>query len=62
MYCEQLFVVRYRTHLSCESTIYFNLSADVIKENCEFQYYFNKANVKPAVLDDRHEIILANWA
>ena len=59
--CEELFVVRYKTKHSWESVIYFDLGADVIKENCEFQYYFNKTDVKPSVLDGRHEIILANW-
>ena len=35
--------------------------ADVIKENCGFQYYFNRTDVKPSVLDGGHEIVLANW-
>ena len=61
-YCEELFVVSHKTQHSCESAIYFDLGADVIKENCEFQYYFNKTDVKPTVLDGRHEIILANWS
>ena len=60
-YCEELFVVRHKTHHSCESAIYFDLGTDVIKENCEFQYYFSKTDVKPTVLDGRYEIILANW-
>ena len=60
-YCEELFVVKHKTQYSCESTIYFDLGADIIKENCEFQYYFNKTDVKPSVLDGGHEIILANW-
>ena len=58
-YCEELFVVRHKTQHSCQSVIYFDLGTDVIKENCEFQYYFNKTDVKPAVLDGGHEIILA---
>ena len=33
----------------------------MIKDNCEFQYCFNKTDVKPAVLHKGHEIILANW-
>ena len=61
-YCEELFVVRHKTQHSCRSAIYFDLGADIIKENCEFQYYFNKTDVKLAVLDGRHEIILANWS
>ena len=60
-YCEELFVVKHKTQYNCESAIYFDLSADIIKENCEFHYYFNKADVKPSVLDGGHEIILANW-
>ena len=60
-YSEELFVVRHKTHHSCERVIYFDLSTDAIKENCEFQYYFNTTDVKPSVLDGRHEIILANW-
>ena len=60
-YCEELFVVRHRTKHSCKSAIYFDLSADIIKETCDFQYYFNNADVKPSVLDGGHEIILANW-
>ena len=60
-YCEELFVVEHKTQYSCESAIYFDLSADIIKENCEFHYYFNKTDVKPSVLDGRQEIVLANW-
>ena len=60
-YCKELFVVRHKTQDSCESTIYFDLGTYIIKENCNFQYYFNKTYVKPSVLDGIHEIILANW-
>ena len=38
-YCEELFVVESKTRYSCISAIYFNLESDVIKANCEFQYY-----------------------
>ena len=37
------------------------MSADIIKENCDFQYYFNNTDVKPAVLDRGHEIVFGNW-
>ena len=57
----RVFVVRHKTQHRCESAIYFDLGADIIKENCDFQYYFNKTDVKPSVLDGRHEIIQANW-
>ena len=60
-YCEELFVVKHRTQHSCESAIYFDLGADIIKENCKFQYYFNKTDVKPSVLEGEHAIILDNW-
>ena len=46
---------------SCASAIYFNLESDVIGANCEFQYYYNKTDIKPTVLDGGFQIILANW-
>ena len=60
--CEELFIVKHRTQHSCESAIYFDLGADIIQDNCEFQYYFNKTDIKPSVLDGGHEMILANWS
>ena len=60
-YCEELFVVKSKTRYSCASAIYFNLEATVIKENCEFLYYYNKTDIKPTVLDGGFQIILANW-
>ena len=32
-----------------------------LKDNCIFDYYYNKTNVKPSILDGGHEIVLANW-
>ena len=60
-YCEELFVVKSKTRYSCASTIYFNLESDVIRANCEFQYYYNKTDIKPIILDGGFQIILANW-
>ena len=60
-YCKELFVVKSKTRYSCTSAIYFNLESDVIKANCEFQYYYNKTDIKPTVLDGGFQIILANW-
>ena len=60
-YCEELFVIKSKTRYSCASAIYFNLESDVIRANCEFQYYYNKTNIKPTVLDGGFQIILANW-
>ena len=60
-FCVELFVVKRKNRYSCASAIYFNLKLEVIKENCEFDFYFNKTNVKPSVLDGGYQIILANW-
>ena len=60
-YCEELFVVKHKSSYSCENTIYFNLTTDVIKNNCNFDFYFNKTDVTPTVLDGGDEIVLANW-
>ena len=60
-YCKELFIVEHKSKYGCESMIYFNLGSDIIKENCNFAYYFNKTDIKPRVLDVRNEIILANW-
>ena len=60
-YCKELFIVKHKSSYSCESTIYFNLSTDVIRNNCNFDFYYNKTDVTPTVLDGGDEIILANW-
>ena len=59
-YCEKHFVVKHKSNYSCESAIYFNLTADIIRNNCNFDFYYNKPNVTPTVLDGGDEIILAN--
>ena len=58
--CKESFVIKSKTRYSCTSTIYFNLESDVIKANCKFQYYYNKTDIKPTVLDGGFQIILAN--
>ena len=60
-YCEELFVVKSKTRYSCTSAIYFNVGPEIIKENCEFEFHYNKTNVKPTVLNSGYQIILANW-
>ena len=60
-YCEELFVVKHKSSYSCESAIYFNLTTDIIRNNCNFDFYYNKTDVTPAVQDGGDEIILANW-
>ena len=59
-YCEELFTVKHKSSYSCESAIYFNLTTDIIKNNCNFDFYFNKTDVTPSVLDGDDEIVLAN--
>ena len=46
------FVVRPKSIHSCKSAIYFDLDMDIIKQNCDFIFYYNKSD---------KEIILANW-
>ena len=58
-YCEELFLVKHKTKLSCESAIFYNLTRDVILENCKFNYYYN-TTVLPSILDGGSYILLAN--
>ena len=60
-YCEELFVVKHKTSYSCESAINFNLDTNIIKENCNFRFYYNKTDIIPTILDGGNGIILANW-
>ena len=60
-YCEELFVVKSKAKYSCTSALYFQLDRQTIKENCIFDYYYNKTDVKPSILDGGYEIVLANW-
>ena len=60
-YCEELFVVKSKSKYSCASALYFELDKQIIKENCIFDYYFNKTDVKPSILNGGYEIVLANW-
>ena len=50
-FCEELFIVKSKNRYSCASAIYFNLESEIIKESCEFNFFFNITDVKPAVLD-----------
>ena len=60
-YCEELFVVKSKSKYSCAIALYFELDKQMIKENCIFEYYYNKTDVKPFILDGGHEIELVNW-
>ena len=59
-FCGVLFVVKSKHKYCCAGTVYFNSNHD-ITENCDFNYYYNKSNVTPSVLDGGHQIILTNW-
>ena len=56
--CGQM--VKSKHKYSFASMVYFNLEHE-IKQNCEFEFYFNKTDIMPSVLDGGHQIILANW-
>ena len=60
-YCEELFVVRHKSKYSCESGIYFDLGKEIMKQNYQFRFYFNKMDVVSTVFDEGNKIILANW-
>ena len=60
-FCEELLVVKSKNRYSCGSVLYFNLGSEIIKEICECNFYFNKTDVKPALLDGGYQIILMNW-
>ena len=38
------FVVKHKSSYSCESAIYFNLTTDIIRNNCNFDFYYNNLN------------------
>ena len=59
-FCEKLFVVKSKHKYSCASAVYFNLEHE-IKQNCELEFYYNKTDITPSVLDGGHQIIHANW-
>ena len=60
-YCEELFVMKHKSKYSCKSAIYFHLNSETIKENWRFNFYYNKTDITPPVLDGGNEIVLANW-
>ena len=58
-YCEELFLLKYMTKHSCESAIFYNLTADVVYSVCQFDYFYN-TTVPPSILDGGSNILLAN--
>ena len=37
------------------------MTTNIIKNNCDFDFYFNNTDVTPTVLDGGDEIVLADW-
>ena len=58
-YCEELFLIKHKTKHSCESALFYNLTADVVYSVCQFDYYY-KTTVPPSILDGGSNILLAN--
>ena len=58
---KELFVVKSKSKYSCASALYFQLDKQTIKDNCVFDYNYNKTDMKPSILDGGYEIVLANW-
>ena len=54
-------MVKSKSKYSCASALYFQLDKQTLKDNCVFDYYYNKTDVKPSILDGGYEIVLANW-
>ena len=50
-----------KSKYSYANALYCQLDKQTIKDNCIFDYYYNKTDVKPSTLDGGHEIVLANW-
>ena len=57
-YCKEPFVVKHKTSYSCESVMYFKLDTNIIRENCNFRFYYNKTDIIPTVLEGGNDIIL----
>ena len=45
-YCKELFIVKHKSSYSCESAIYFNLTTNIIKNNCDLTFTL----IKPMLL------------
>ena len=58
-FCKEIFLVKHKTKQSCESTLFYNLSSTLIKQNCEFKYMYNTTMIS-ALLDGGSQIMLEN--
>ena len=50
-YCEEFFMVKHKSKYSYESAVCFYLDLEIIKENCQFNFYYNRTDITPTVLD-----------
>ena len=60
-YCEEMFLIKHKTKHSCESAIFYNLTADVVYSVCQFDYFYN-TTVTPSILDGGSNILLGQHA
>ena len=58
-YCEELFLIKHRTHPTCESAIFYKASPATVYSVCTFKYFYN-ITVQPSILDGGSHILLAN--
>ena len=58
-YCEELFLIKHRTHPTCESAIFYNAPPMTVYSVCTFRYFYN-VTVQPSILDGGGHILLAN--
>ena len=59
-YCEELFVVKHKSHHSCTSAIFYELGPDEVVQKCQFEYIYN-TTMPPTVLDGGRSLLLANF-
>ena len=58
-FCEETFMVKHSHHHTCESSLCFNCSTDLVSSSCSFTFFHNRS-VTSSVLDGGHTLVLAN--
>ena len=58
--CEEIFLLKYRNHHTCPSTLLYNTSQTSIMQHCKFQFFYN-TTVLPSILDGGASLVLANY-
>ena len=61
LYCKELIMVKHKSIYNCESTIYFDLDPEIIKEICKFAFCYKKTDINLTVPYGGNEI-LAIWS